>query len=283
MKSSSEFRYILLAGERVGGNALAREFNLPVSVLIKVGTQACINWVLDALQESKRVGMGILCGPSQEVVAGSATFTQALAHYPITWLAPESGPAASAKNALSSLGYYPALITTADHALLTGDVIDEFCDSATELEQQLEPELELESKPGQQQSLDFVVGLVPHEYVKQAFPDSRRTLLRFKDGKFCGSNLFAVLNARGANALALWQEVESERKTPWKIARRLSLVMMLKYVTGRLSLERVFEILSEQSNCRVGYVLVKHARAAVDVDSKADWLLADALLSGGKS
>jgi len=269
MKNSSEFRYILLAGERPGGNALAQEFNLPVSVLIKVGTQACINWVLDALQASQRIGAGILCGPTQDVVAGSKVFGAVLDRYPITWLAPESGPAASAKKALVSLDHYPALITTADHALLTGDIIDDFCNSALE--------------QGIQQSLDFVVGLVPHDCVRDAFPESQRTLLRFKDGNYCGSNLFAVLNARGSNALALWREVESERKTPWKIARRLSLAMLLKYVTGRLSLNQGFEFLSNRSGCRVGYVLVKHPRAAVDVDSKADWLLADALLSGSGS
>jgi len=265
MKNSFKFHYILLAGERPGGNALAQEFNLPVSVLIKVGTQACINWVLDALQESRLLGKGIMCGPSQEIVSQSEIFGAALQRYPLTWLAPETGPAASAKNALEVLGHYPALITTADHALLTGEIIDEFCNAALERESQ--------------HSLDFVVGLVPHDSVKKTFPDSRRTLLRFTDGNFCGSNLFAVLNARGANALALWQEVESERKTPWKIARRLSLSMMLRYVTGRLSVARVFEILSAQSDCRIGYVLVNHARAAVDVDSKADWMLADALLS----
>ena len=269
MKNSSEFHYILLAGERPGGNALAREFNLPVSVLIKVGTQICIQWVLDALQQSKRVGRGIMCGPSQEIVAASEVFGAALQKYPITWLAPENGPAASAKNALVSLAHYPALITTADHALLTSDIIDEFCEAV----------LEKNAQKSEKQGLDFVVGLVPHDCVKRDYPETQRTLLRFRDGNFCGSNLFAVLNAKGANALALWQEVESERKTPWKIARRLSLAMMLKYVTGRLSLAEVFENLSRQSGCQVGYIRVNHARAAIDVDSKADWVLADALLS----
>ena len=264
MKNSSSFRYILLAGERPGGNALAQEFKLPVSVLVGVGGQACINWVLQALQNSQIVDEGILCGPSQDVVVASSVFGEALERFPITWLAPEAGPAASAKNALATLNHYPALITTADHALLTANIIDEFCTAALK---------------EQKNDLDFVVGLVPHESVTMDFPNTKRTLLRFTDGNFCGSNLFAVLNSRGARALALWQEVESERKTPWKIARRLSFAMMLKYVTGRLSLEQVFEILSRQSECRVGYVLLKHARAAIDVDSKADWLLADELLT----
>ncbi len=263
MKNSSRFHYILLAGERPGGNALAREFKLPVSVLVEVGGQACINRVLQALQNSKNVDEGILCGPGQDVVVASSVFRDALERFPITWLAPESGPAASAKNALTTLDHYPALITTADHALLKAEIIDDFCAAALK---------------DQHNELDFIVGLVPHECVKKVFPDTKRTLLGFSDGNYCGSNLFAVLNSRGAKALALWQEVESERKTPWKIARRLSFAMMLKYVTGRLSLDQVFENLSEQSGCRVGYVLLDHARAAVDVDSKADWLLADELL-----
>lgn len=251
----------MLAGERQGGNALAQEFSLPAGVLVPLGGQTCIEWALAALRDSKCVGSGLLCGPARQIIDQSRVFGEILESDTLSWLAPEAGPAASAEHAVHTLAQFPVLITTADHALLTGQIVDDFCQISI------------------QKNLDLVVGLVPYDCVQAEFPESKRTLLRFSEGTFCGSNLFAVLSEAGGKALSLWQQVESERKTPWKIARRLSLAMMLRYITGRLSLEQVFQYLSKQSGCRVGYVRVKHARAAVDVDSRADWLLADKLLS----
>ena len=260
MKRHSDFRYVVLAGERPGGNALAREFHLPASVLVSVGGESCLNRVLNALQSSELVHSGVICGPAREAVDQSDELRKTLSDPDVRWLEPETGPAASTGTAITILAHFPILITTADHALLNAGIIDDFCNRAADTD------------------MDLVVGLVPYPLVRESFPHSRRTVLRFSDGHYCGSNLFAVLNENGARAIQLWQQVESERKKPWKIARRLKFTMMLRYLTGRLSLAQGLRVLSEKSGCRVGHVVVEHVRAAVDVDSKADWALADRLL-----
>jgi hypothetical protein len=161
-------------------------------------------------------------------------------------------------------GNPPLLLTSGDHGLLTAAMIDEFCASAQDA--------------GAATGADLLVGLVPHERVAAAFPDSRRTVLRFSDGAFCGSNLFALLTPQSRHALAYWSKLEAYRKQPWKIAGRLGLATVLRYLTGRLSVDEAFRILSHRAGCRVGWLPVSAARAAVDVDCRADWLLADRLL-----
>jgi hypothetical protein len=159
------------------------------------------------------------------------------------------------------------LITTADHGLLDSAMVDDFCTSA----------VEAAAAP---HSPDVVVGLVPHALVRAAFPDSRRTRLRFSDGVYCGSNLFAVLTGPGIEALRFWSEVEAHRKSPWKIARRLGFATLLRYLTRTLSVDAAFAAVSRRAGCTLGWVAVHEPRAAVDIDSVADWELARGLLAG---
>lgn len=258
----SALRFVVLAGERPGGSPLALAMGVAAGVLVDVAGQTAIERVFAALRASTCTADGLLCGPLQPIVADSTPLQALLAPGDIRWLAPASGPAASAVAALEQLDSYPALVTTADHALLTGTMIDAFCARA------LVPDA------------DVVVGLVPYGCVHAAFPESRRTLLRFSDGGYCGSNLFCVRSARGLNALLFWSQVEALRKRPWKIARHLGLFTLLRYQLGRLRSAEAFALLSRKAGCTVTFVELPIARAAVDVDSVADRALAEQLLRG---
>ena len=253
---------IVLAGERPGGNALARHFALPSGVLVEVAGRACINWVLDALEGSAGVDGGLICGPARQVVEASPILNQALAHGRFRWLPPADGPAESALAALEELDAYPVLLTAADHALLTPGIVDAFCQQAMLTE------------------ADFVVGLVPYSLVRKAYPESKRTVLRFSDGEFCGSNLFMVRTERGARLLAFWQSIAEHRKRPWRMASKIGVRTALGYLAHRLSLASALDRVSDRAGCRVAHVEVLEPRAAVDVDSVADHALAEQVLSG---
>ncbi len=62
------------------------------------------------------------------------------------------------------------------------------------------------------------------------------------------------------------------------MARRLGTGFLLRYVFGRLSLDKALESLSRAMGCRIGYVRIEVARAVVDVDSVADRDLAEKIL-----
>lgn len=252
---------IVLAGERPGGNALAREHGLAASVLIDVAGRSCIERVLAALRASQTIDGGLLVGPAGDLARTDPTLRRLLLPGDFMWLAPASGPSASALAAATSLARYPVLLTAGDHALLDASIIDRYCESA------------LASKA------DFVVGLVPHATVIARFPDTRRTLLKFSDGTYCGSNLFLLRTAAGTAALRLWQAVEQERKRPWRIAARFGPGWLLRYLSGTLSVAQAFARLSARSGCHVDFVPVDDARAAVDVDSSADLALARQVLA----
>ena len=258
----NKFAAVVLAGERPGGSAFSRELGLAASVLVDVAGKPALARVIDALEASGMVEGGLLGGPVEEIYRDNEEFRQILSGSSFQWTAPESGPSASALAALEQLDHFPVLLTAGDHALLTPDLVDFFCREAVKMD------------------VDIVVGLAPYAIVHAAYPESKRTVLKFSDGQYCGTNLFAILNREGKAGPACWQEVEALRKHPWRMVRRLGMGLLLRYLFGRLSLDKALESLSSIMGCRAGYVLIEVPRAAVDVDSVADRDLAVKILQG---
>lgn len=267
----TQYRSVILAGERPGGSPLSHAFNVSASVMVPVAGKPALARVMQAIENSRRAGGGIICGPSADAIAASDDLESLLQNPGFEWLAPASGPAASAMAAVGKLGHFPVLLTAGDHALLTAEIVDDFCSRA------------LSAGRGRGDegaaAFDLVIGLVPYALVRAAWPQSKRTVLKFSNGQYCGSNLFAIVNAAGSRALDFWRQAEADRKHPWRIARRFGIRALLLYLFRRLSVEDALEGLSAASGCRIGYVEIGFARAAVDVDSIEDQQLAEKILS----
>ena len=259
---SSNFAAVVLAGERPGGSDFSRQLGLASSVLVDVAGKSALARVIGALESSQYVNGGILCGPVDSIFHEQSMFQEILRGSSFRWIPPQTGPSASALAGLESLDHYPALLTTGDHALLTAAMIDDFCSRVSGVD------------------ADIVFGLVPYSIVREAYPESKRTVLKFSNGQFCGSNLFAILKPEGKAGPALWSRLEADRKRPWRMVRHGGIGLLLKYLTGRLTLESALETLSRAMGCRLGYVLIDNPRAAVDVDSIADRDLAEKILQG---
>jgi molybdopterin-guanine dinucleotide biosynthesis protein A len=256
----NKFVAVVLAGERPGGSAISQELGLAASVLVDVAGKSALARVIDALETSDTIEGGLLCGPSKEIYRNNKEFQRILNGSSFQWTAPESGPSASALAALEQLDLFPVLLTSGDHALLSPELVDFFCREAVKMD------------------VDVVFGLAPYAIVHAAYPESKRTVLKFSDGHYCGTNLFAILNREGKAGPAFWQELEAQRKHPWRMARRLGVGLLFRYLFGRLSLDKALESLSHAMGCRIGYVRIEELRAAVDVDSVADRDLAEKIL-----
>jgi GTP:adenosylcobinamide-phosphate guanylyltransferase len=273
-----EFRAVILAGERPAGSPLSEAFEVSASVMVPVAGKPALQRVMEAIVESSQVNGGLICGPTAAAVKQDESLQTLLSHPDFGWLEQASGPAESAIAALEKLAHFPVLLTAGDHALLTGEIIDEFCQQAISISVDQEADITVSTRKAVS-NFDLVVGFVPHELVAAAWPESKRTITRFSDGRFCGSNLFAVLNPEGTKALRFWRQAETDRKHPWRIARRFGYGSLFRYLFRRLTLEDALGALSEATGCRIGYVKVEHARAAVDVDSIEDQKLAEKILS----
>ena len=83
------------------------------------------------------------------------------------------------------------------------------------------------------------VGLASEAVIQAAYPDVRRTYLKFAEGGDSGCNLFALARPDAADALGFWQEIDRNRKKPLKLIRSVDIKAVALYAMGKL-VERFF-------------------------------------------
>jgi hypothetical protein len=93
-----------------------------------------------------------------------------------------------------------------------------------------------------------------------------------------GCNLFAVQNAKGLRILERWKYLETVRKKPWRLVAAFGPLALLRFVTGRLSLQTAFQTISSRLGMEIKPVLMPFAEAAIDVDKPSDLELAESIL-----
>ena len=252
-KSSQLFTAVILAGIRPSGDPVAEAAGVQSKAFVAVGGRPMVLRVLDALDASHQIGTHILCGSSQKSIERQPELKARITEGRLKYVAGQSTPSLSTHHVLQSLSdNAPVLVTTADHALLSTPIIDYFCTEARKAK------------------CDVAVGLASHEEVISAFPETRRTAIKFKDGSFCGCNLFAFLSPQAYTAAQFWRQIEQERKSPLKMMRILGWRAVLRYLAGKMSLNEALEHLSKQMGLRAGAVMLPFPEAAVDVDTVND-------------
>ena len=246
---------LLLAGSRPGGDPFALAHGVAVKALIPVAGEPMIAWPVRALLANKRIGHlrvlaqdGALLKPAlpedKRLSIGRSQATIAA-----TMEAVIADPATR----------WPLLVTTADHALLDSAMIDDFC--------------------GRADGADVAIGLVERRALMVRLPQTKRTWVGFRGGAYSGANLFALGSPKAARAVALWREVEQDRKKGWKLLVALGLPGLLGLARLR-TLDQTLAAMGRQLNLTIRAVQMADPLAAVDVDKQADHALVEAIIGG---
>ncbi len=247
---------LVLAGARPGLDPVAQVAGVPIKVLVPVGGMSMVARVLKTLETSSLIEQRVLCGPSREIVEKQDGLRDLVEKKVVRWVAPQQGPSISVKHFLEeSPQDIPLLVTTADHALLTVEMVDYFLQEASRAQ------------------VDVAVALVPYSLVTALYPQSKRTVIKFREGGYCGCNLFFLATSKSARLVEFWTQVERERKQPLRLIRRLGLFTLIRYVLGALSLTDALAELSRRIGVSIKEIILPFPEAAIDVDTPQDLAL----------
>jgi GTP:adenosylcobinamide-phosphate guanylyltransferase len=250
---TGSFHALVLAGDRGSTDPLLARSEACCKALIEIDGTPMVLHVLAALEAAESIDGRLLSGPKPEQLAIEPGVHRLVETGAIDWCEPRTTPSTSASHALSQIEpAKPVLITTADHPLLSAEIIDHFCRESAAT------------------GADLTVALAPHRLVREAFPGMKKTVLRFREEHYCGCNLFAFLTPQARAFAGHWREVESDRKNPLKMIRLIGWGSVLCYLLGRLSLDEALDRLSRKFDLRIRAVILPYAEAAVDVDSVRD-------------
>jgi hypothetical protein len=176
---------------------------------------------------------------------------------------PRIGAARSGDGISSSIGAlagsaaapFPLLITTADHALLTPEMVEAFLAGA--------------------RGADVAFALVERSLVERVHPDTKRTWLRLGDGDYSGANLFALSTPASREALAFWSRVEKDRKKALRIIAYFGPVLLLRALTRTISLDAALAKIGRRMAMTLKAVGGPFTEAALDLDKPHDVELAE--------
>lgn len=250
---------LLLAGQRPGIDPLAAHFGETWKALVEVGGEPMLS----------RVARTLLASPSIDRIVVLAQSPEALSARPDTaWLASEpriaftasvASISQSVSNVAGSTAPWPVLVTTADHALLTPEMVEDFVAGAG--------------------NADIAVALVERRALLARYPGNQRTWLKFRGGAFSGANLFALTGERARAALELWAGVEQDRKKGWKLVAAFGPWLLLRALTRTITLHAGLAAAGRRLGLSARAVVLPQAEAAIDVDKPADHKLAEAILT----
>ncbi|MEP6388694.1 MAG: nucleotidyltransferase family protein [Halioglobus sp.] len=247
---------IVLAGDRTKADALIEASDGDCKAMIDIDGLPMVRRVLNALRASQLVNSITLSGPEASETSKDEMLTQWIESGEVGWLEAAASPSTSAFNVMQMIPPdEPILVTTADHPLLTHEMVDAF------------------ARQSLADDVDVAVGLAPHALVTEAYPGIKKTVLRFSDGDFCGCNLFAFLTPEGRRAARFWRKIERQRKKPLVVISLLGWWAVIRYRLGLLSLEEALAKLGKRLGLRIRAVVLPYPNAAIDVDSIADLVL----------
>jgi GTP:adenosylcobinamide-phosphate guanylyltransferase len=243
---------VILAAGRGADDPMAKAFGVAHKCTVPIAGKPMLDHVIDALRGTPVEQPYIVSIDDLSVLrAEPGHFTQQTSA--------TSAPA-SALQAIAAIGTYPVLITTGDHPLLTPAMIDHMLHTS------------------QSSAADVLVGLATAETILAAYPDTKRTWFNLGGTRVSGCNLFTVMNANGLKLLQAWQDLEKNRKQPWKLVLAFGLKPLWLFATGALTPERAFNHVSSRLGIVVKPVFLPFAEAAIDVDKPSDLALAEAIL-----
>ncbi len=260
MTAPAPITAILLAGSRPTPDPLAVAAGVAVKPLAPVAGQPMINYPARALLAHRAVGQVIVLTQSPDpFIADPATAW--LADHPDVHFERSGSGIASSLLALLERGDipFPILLTTADHVLLDAVMLDQFVGEAT--------------------GADIAVAMVERATLLARYPQSRRTWLKFRDGWWSGANIFWFGSDRARPVIALWQEVEQDRKKGWKIVSAFGPVALVGTLLRILTLRGGIARIGRRFGLTARLVAMNSAEACIDADKVDDVVLIEAIVA----
>lgn len=222
--------------------------------LIEIGGRPMISYVMDALSGCPALGEVVLALPEGAekqpfevfgglVMGGTTGVVDAIT---------------KSINLVGESGYI--LIVSSDTPMISSMAINDFLDNCRQKEAQI------------------YYSIITQEATQAAFPETRRTYMRLKDGAFTGGNVHLAEKATFLRNITQGNQLFNLRKNPISLISLLGIGFVIKYITGRLDIETLENKAQELLHADVKAIITRYPELGVDVDKPEDLKLVEAQL-----
>lgn len=244
---------IILAGSLNNGR-LKDSSPVLYEALIPIGARAMVEYVIDALLNSSKIGKIIVVGP--EIKIDESIKDR------IRFVLPGESLLDNVQRGFDCL---PAsrrvLVATSDIPLLTAKVVDDFINQCRD------------------ETADLFYPIVSRDVIQNSFAKAERTYVRLQENVFTGGNLILINPEILPRCLAKGNELVKARKNPLKLSRLIGFSFLIKFIFHKLSLAEAEIRVSKLLGIKGVAVISPHHAIGFDVDKPADLNLVTEVLA----
>ena len=213
--------------------------------LIDVAGKPMVQWVLDALGDSKKVDNVIVIG----LTAKSGLTCKKPLHYVSNQGRMLANIVTGVKKSieLNKKSEY-VLIVSSDIPAIKGEMVDWLVKTAMETQD------------------DIYYGVCPQEVMESRYPTSNRTYTKLKDMQVCGADMNIIHVNQVTEHLETWEALIGNRKSPLASAAVIGWDTLFQLFTRQLTLQGMVERASQRIGIKGRAILWDHAEPGMDVD-----------------
>jgi len=218
--------------------------------LVPVADKPMIWHVVNAFVQSGRVGEIVIVGLGPEHGLDFGVAVHFVPNQPSLWASQNAGV-----RRLREINPADRLIigTTADIPLLTGEIVNHFIDQCRPYDRGL------------------YWGIVPESVMMTGFPESKRSYLSLREGRFCSGDLYL---GKLSTAEQIQDKMRGFIKNRKSVVRQLLLLgpgVILRFLFRRLAIDDLLGVVQRALGITGSPVILPFAEAGMDVDKPFQW------------
>jgi GTP:adenosylcobinamide-phosphate guanylyltransferase len=213
--------------------------------LIDVAGKPMVQWVLDALGNSKKVDNVIVIG----LTAKSGLTCKKPLHYISNQGRMLANIVAGVSKAveLNKKTEY-VLLVSSDIPALKGEMVDWLVDTSMQTRD------------------DIYYGVCPQDVMETRYPTSHRTYTKLKDVKVCGADINVIHVSMTTDHLDTWEKLIGNRKSPLASAAVIGWDTLFLLFTRQVTLQELAEKASKRIGIKGRIINWNQAEPCMDVD-----------------
>jgi len=227
------------------GDPLYLYSNGDSKALIDVAGKPMVQWVLDALGDSKKV--------DNVIVIGLTPKSGLTCKKPLYFVSNQgrmlANIVAGVKKSieLNKKTEY-VLIVSSDIPALKSDMVDFLVDTSMQTRE------------------DIYYGVCPREVMESRFPTSKRTYTKLKDMQVCGADINVIHVSMATTHLDTWEQLIGSRKSPLRSAAVIGFDILFRMFIRQITLQELVEKASARIGLKGRAIFWSQAEPCMDVD-----------------
>jgi len=213
--------------------------------LIDVAGKPMIQWIFDALGNSKKV--------DKVIVVGLSPKNELTCKKPLYYISNQGRMLANIVAGvnksieLNKKSQY-VLLVSSDIPALKGEMVDWLINTCMKTRD------------------DLYYGVCPREVMERRFPASNRTYTKLKDMEVCGSDINVIHVNQATQHLDTWEQLIGNRKSPMRQAAVIGWDTLFQLFTHQFDLQSLVKRASERIGIKGRAIVWSRAEPCMDVD-----------------